>query len=635
MNSSPRTILCVIVAAVLTAGVSSAQVTISNNAFNAPTTFVSSVGTGVTIGTSAPVPPFAGSLGYLRRAAGAANASYIPTGYAVNPTSDGSFGQTSPGYTIQFWHSPDNPTTFSYIWGDSANVSPLGGASGGAFRCFANGAGPTTNQNLTARGLPNQCFTNVQPLATAGVGGWVHVAFRYDATTNNCQWLVNGVPDTAVAQTAGVYNWSMGNLTMVGANSTSSAVGAGGYDEIRIYDWARSDADIAADYMLFALGTGPSGESNIPDAVYFPAEVAVVPHTAFVGTNSDATAADVRIIADGTRMQWGANSVGQAGLPSTMILNFEGPIAAQAPFDPYAVGFRDVPANATSYSTAAAPAVTVGHNLSTPVNPASFALPDGIGLGALGVTLLSVPLPYTYGSPDFVLYLPPGIFTHGDLVRMQGVAPDPGYPGMVGGTNEVAMVYSDCQGNTGSPSVGPHAHVECRGAGMIQVEGSWEIHNTGSVDIAQVIIDLATATGGPGGVMTAFNPTGALNTGGMLSTGDSYRRGTEIYAGLDFTVAGFPAGGYTEVLNGGSVTGLPSGLQFDFQQGGPAFDACIDSLIFDCGDATTGSAAGASANLSGDTAIGATVTVTFTNGTVLMGTLVADPGDPQAAVVDL
>ena len=280
--------------------------------------------------------------------------------------------------------------------------------------------------------------------------------------------------------------------------------------------------------------------------------------------------------------------------------------------------------------------MTLGHGLSAPANPAAAAIPDGLSLGGIpGLVALSIGPGYTYGGPSFVFPMPGSTFAHGDFVRIQFLAPDPAYPGGVGASNEVGFAYSDCQGNTASPSVGPHARVEARGVGSIQVSGFFEVHNTGNDPIVQVIIDLSTATGAGAAPMTAFNPGGALNSGGTLMAGTSYRRNTEVLTGLDFANAGNTLGGYTEFMgtgpNGGGVAGMPSGLQFDFISGGPAFDACIDKFLFDC-DTQDAAAAG---NKNGEDAIGATVMVTFANGTVLMGTMVADPNDPNAAIIDL
>lgn len=623
-----------IAAGLLIAAPCLAQVTIANNASSAALPFSSSIGTQINLVNvnPMPAPPVLGSLGYLRRLPGAGNADYILTGYAVNPTSDGSFAQNRPGYTIQFWYAPDNGTTFQYLWGDGANVSPLGGASGGAFRCFANGTN-SLNGNVIVRGLANETFTVSSPLLNLS-NGWVHLAFRYDATLNTCNWLVNGLVQAATAQVAGAYNWVQGNLSLIGSNMTTSAAGSGGYDDIRVYDWARTDADIAADYATVAFGTGPSGETNIPDRVYWEAELAVLPHNAWVGTNGDATATDVRVITAGTSMAWGGNSPGQPGLPASGLLNFEGMIAGQTPFAPYRRAHREIPPPAISYTTPGIPAVGLGHNFSIPQNPVAFAIPDGIGLHALGVVFFGIPgIPtaYTYGSPDFQFTMPPGVFNHGDLIRLQMVAPDAGYPGGGAGSLQTGFVYSDCQGDTSTPTPGPHARVEARGVGTIQVSGFWRVHNTGSVGISSVQIDLSTSNGGGGTVMNAWNPTSALNSGGMMSAGTSYRKNTHVITGLDFTVAGNTVGGYTEVLTGTSVAGMPGALRFDFTN----FTACIDSLIFDCGDATTGSLAGTAANLSGNNAAGATVTVTFTDSTVLVGTMAVDPSDPTASVVDL
>ena len=138
----------------------------------------------------------------------------------------------------------------------------------------------------------------------------------------------------------------------------------------------------------------------------------------------------------------------------------------------------------------------------------------------------------------------------------------------------------------------------------------YEIWNTGTLDITQVIIDTTTATGGA----TAFAPSAALNTGGTLAAGSSYRENTNVLTGLI---------GFTGV--GPLATTPPTyrGLQFDFSN----FSATIDELKFDCDTVLS--------NLAGSSLVGSTVTVTFSDTTFLTGTMIIDPSDANAAIIDL
>ena len=184
---------------------------------------------------------------------------------------------------------------------------------------------------------------------------------------------------------------------------------------------------------------------------------------------------------------------------------------------------------------------------------------------------------------------------------------DPSYPPIgLGTTNNMTFQYV---GSQGLESV----HIEARGGGTINETGFFEVWNTGTLPIKQVCIDLT-----PVMPSTAWNPTGALNSGGTLAAGTTFRHLTDVIC--DLTPATNPR--YT-------LTGSDKKLCFDFVcPPAPAdgFQGPTNHFIFDCDTVPTGN---------GSIYIGATVTVTFCTNTVLTGMLIADPNDPNAAQVDL
>lgn len=594
--------LCLVFAC--SASLVDAQITVLNGSPSAANPFVSTVGTGITIDTATSIVGGASAA----RTTVPANAAYLPTGVALNP---------SIGFTIQFWYWRASGTTGNpdYLFGDNTMVAPAAaGFNGGAFRCFAGGAAGVGN--LLLRGVANQIVTATLPLNAAAT--WVHLAFRYDPVTTNLTLLVNGVVTVTAPQVTVPFNWTGTNLTFVGYNgSTAPPMAPFNIDDLRIYNFARSDADILADFMVSPTGLGPSGLPNIPDGAYFDFEGAVEPHVASVGTNGDPISTRTRIVTGGSVLEWAGNSPNQPGNIATGVLNLSGPSFGQAATPVYPNAFRNAPAMPVTYTTPGIPGLELGHGISSPVNPFAIAWPDGLGLGGIpGLFLFAVPGPYAYQvSPNQGFIIPPGLFQTGDRIDIQFLAPDPAYPLGVGTSNRATFIYSDCAGQNS----GPHAHIEARGSGSIQVTGFWEVWNTGTVDITRVVIDLTTATGGAAG----FDPNSFLNSGGMLSLGTSYRFNSEIYTGLQSQPPGYMG------LNNavfGTLAGFRT-IQFDYN----SFTACTDIFSFDS-DIVTAAGIG---TLTGASAIGATVTVTFANSTTLMGTLVADPADVNAAILNL
>jgi hypothetical protein len=245
-------VLVLTFAVVFAVGIASAQITLRNSATGGPPT-VTTVGNHHSIDNKI----FRiGTASCLKNTA--SGTSYVPTKAALDPTSTGNGGKSAaPGFTIQWWYKPASATAFGYVWGDR-NWS--------SFRCFQNGVGGTAN--VIVRGPMTDCATTGGPLQNAvDPNGWVHLACVVDSKANTTTWYVNGKKNNSAAA----------NITGKGADfkcigdGTSSGT-QGHFDDFRIYDWARTAADVTADYNTRAMGTGPSGSPNVPDLGYYECE---------------------------------------------------------------------------------------------------------------------------------------------------------------------------------------------------------------------------------------------------------------------------------------------------------------------------------------------------------------------------
>ncbi len=586
----------------LIASASTAQITLFNQASGVINPFTQTFGNFISVDSAV----MKVGTGSLLRPNTPANTAYIPTGWATN--------SGSTGFTIQFWINRATATTGNadYILGDNTMVSPTGS---GAFRCFIGGVAGVSK--MIIRGVPNQAITVGLPFAAPNT--WVHVALVYapavPATASTLRWVINGVSDPAIAQTglATGLSYSGTNFTICGYNGSSSVDPQFNMDEIRIYSFPRTTADIAADMLLPAAGNGPSGASNVPDKVYLDCDGAVQPHICTVGINADALGTGQRIMTGGTTINWnGTSSAVMTGVPASCLINIHGPSLGLPVTNPYTNALRPAAPMAVPYMTPGIAGLEMGHGLSIPGYPAAVIWPDGLGLGIIpGLAMLVVPLPHLYNvTAPSAFTIPGGLFQHGDSIDMQWIAPDPGYPSNLGISNRGTFVYSD-------PAVvnpGAHCHIEARGNGAIQVATFWEIWNTGLDPIVRVTID-ATTCAANGGSATGFLPTGLLNSGGTLSAGTSYRLGTDISCGL--------VGNYTGIGVAGAGV---AGLQFDFT----SFEAATDVFAFDCDSLAV-------QNANGNVYIGATVSVYYASAPLVpvIGLLIADPFATNAAQLDL
>ncbi|NRA96771.1 MAG: LamG domain-containing protein [Planctomycetes bacterium] len=607
------------------AGPALGQLTVTNMATSPPST-ATTIGACHTVDL-ATVQVGTGSC--LRSGAAPSNQCFLPTGVALDPTTAGGCpllgatgAPTNAGFTIEFWFMPSASGLFAYTFGDASWVG-----AAGAFRCFMNGAAGVGNFLL--RGPLTQLATAGAPLTTAVPGTWIHFAVVVNGSANTITWYVNGaLNSTGPANIAG----SGTNFTCMGYNG-SSAVGAdGNYDDYRVYNWARDGADITADYNdglngIGVFGQAPLGPStcfNLPDEAYYEIDVSQNAHNATIARGTEPGYAYTRLFTDGDALNWGVSSPAPGPFPGSALIN----VFFGAGASPRVEGYNDptaVPGGpyVTILGTTSYGGLQLGHCLSTPVSGASllFMWPDSIGLGALGLAPCggsAIPSTYVYGAgltptnPLFVV--PTGLFNTGDRIDLQWLAPDSTFfqAGGLATSNRTVYEYV-------AATPGEHAHVEARGLSPMQVATFFEIHNTGNIPIQQICIDLS-ATG------ILWSPTAAMNSGGTLTTMDTFRRDTHLICDLDTTLG--------PTLNGLHVNTLVppatgANLCFDFLSvtgPGGGFEGPTDHFIFDCQLApTTGS---------GATLAGAAVTITYFTGVVQTGTMIADPADPNAAVLD-
>jgi hypothetical protein len=120
------------------------------------------------------------------------------------------------------------------------------------------------------RGPLADCKTTGSVLVNStNPAGWIHLAVTVDTKANLTTWYVNGTKN----------NTSVPNITGKGTSfvclgDTGSSSGyEGNADDFRIYNWARTAADIAADFNKRASGNGPSGSPNVPDLGYYECEL--------------------------------------------------------------------------------------------------------------------------------------------------------------------------------------------------------------------------------------------------------------------------------------------------------------------------------------------------------------------------
>lgn len=522
-------------------------------------------------------------LASIARGIGSSNSSYLNTGVGLDPTTGSVLcGSADKGFTIQFWYRPSSPTAFAYLMGDRTWTG-----SAGAFRTFQNGA--AGGGNVILRGPLTQVATTGSPLTTAtNAAGWVHfvVVLNGTASPNTITWYVNGTQNNTGNTTI---TGKGKNFTCMGYNGSSSAGAAGNYDDFRIYGFARSAADIKADYLSAATGSGTC--LNIPDLAYYDCDAAVNIHSSGIATNTEPDNDLVRLFADGDTIKFNATSPATGPFPSFTMLNVNlgGPgsprqDAYQLPTAPPGGPYSTLPLF---------PGLILGSPFSTPANPVGFLWPGYVTYGGGSVGQISQFIPAGLG------------LTVGDRIDIQFISGDPSYPTGFGVTNHTSFQYVKSIGVN-------NVHVEARGGSALQDTGFFEVWNTGSIPIKSVTIDFT-----PIATSTTWTVAGALNSGGTLAAGTSFRHKTAAIC--DLTPAANPR--FT-------IDTTMKILKFTFNcTAAGGFEGPENHFIFDCRTSQGGN---------GSLYIGAKVTVEFCVPSLTKtGNLVADPNDPNAAQVDL
>jgi hypothetical protein len=152
---------------------------------------------------------------------GSSSTNYLNSGWNMD------LGTSS--WTISLWISNYPASGFGYIFGNDITTS---------FRCFSAGASGAGNITLRGNGINNINVTGVLP-------GPSVVHFVYDSAASEVRTYVNGVFQSAVAQTP--FNFTAAVPFKVGGYGTAGGMAAGALlDEFRFYRRALSQAEIEA-----------------------------------------------------------------------------------------------------------------------------------------------------------------------------------------------------------------------------------------------------------------------------------------------------------------------------------------------------------------------------------------------------
>lgn len=520
----------------------------------------------------------------ILRAPGASNSSYLNTNIALDPSKGALLSPTAdPGWTIQFWYKPGNPSLFSYLFGDLT----WSGASGN-FRCFQNGAAGAGN--LYIRGPLVQLTTTGAPLSAANLpsNGWVHLAIVQNNKANTLTWYVNGAQNSIITSTGtGVGK----NLTLMGYSGSSSAGASGNYDDVRVYNFARPGGDISADYTKAATGAGPSGFQNVPEAGYYRCETSVNPHISGIGLNGDPTGPVTRLFTGGSTLDFVVDTPASSNFTALLVFNVFPGKPGMARTDAFGLP-PELPGG--PYQQNLIPGLKLGTTFTSPSLATWLIWPGFINYTNGTTGRVSAKIPNNINLVD------------GDRLDVQFVVGDPTYaPNGLGATNHMTFEYV-------GPKGAHSCHVEARGLNTIQETGFFEVWNTGVIKIKSVSIDLSTMAN----TGVTWDVGGGLNSGGTLLAGTSYRYQTDTICDLT------PTSGTRYILSNGDAK-----LTFNFDtttmpNGG--FEGPTDHFLFDC---DTKPATG-----NGSYYVGATVEVTWSDGTTKKGVLTGTAGSPLAEV---
>ena len=146
-------------------------------------------------------------------------------------------------FTIEFWTKVQT-FTFSrmiFIQDDIMNFVSVGSSSSNTIMFHVN-ANNVSYGHETGAVIPS--------------GQWIHVAARWEASTQTASLLINGVVDTSTA--ANGTSAGIGSLMAIGNKAGASQYYNGEIDELRIWNVARTDCEIAANMNVELSGNETS-----------------------------------------------------------------------------------------------------------------------------------------------------------------------------------------------------------------------------------------------------------------------------------------------------------------------------------------------------------------------------------------
>ncbi len=151
-------------------------------------------------------------------------------------------------FTVEFWMKAPVPTSGTF-------QGLIGNGSSKGYRSYRSGANPQIRWAL--RGDITKAFTQATIVFD---NTWHHAVWIVDRTNNLSIWYFDGVKDAIVADITGLGSIGSGTDFSIGRYDSPFE---GLIDEVKIYPYARSAAQIKADYLSGSAGTGGSAASAV------------------------------------------------------------------------------------------------------------------------------------------------------------------------------------------------------------------------------------------------------------------------------------------------------------------------------------------------------------------------------------
>ncbi|MGA9777554.1 MAG: LamG-like jellyroll fold domain-containing protein [Verrucomicrobiia bacterium] len=168
----------------------------------------------------------------------------VPVNSTINPSPDGTNGAP---FSAELWvQATTQPGNFEVPLDDSSDFGQPPPFNNSAGWNFYQTAGPGSTWSFSMR--PNPGYVGAGPAVT--VGQWTHLVISYDGT--NATFYVNGVAYNTYAIPQFLVNDGAENLVMGEGPATGFAPYDGYIDEVAIYNYALSAAQVTNHY---AVGT--------------------------------------------------------------------------------------------------------------------------------------------------------------------------------------------------------------------------------------------------------------------------------------------------------------------------------------------------------------------------------------------